>query len=101
MRNNVGCKATGNLNIFDFFLNRSARIFGIAFDQRYWEPESVAGQWGSRSLMRLEEQIEDPDVRIRTNDLVELWVHYSDATAHLYRWLYGIRRGEVEEVFAN
>ncbi len=44
-------------------------------------------------------QFEDPDVRVRTNDLVELWVHYSDATAHLHRWLYGIRRGEVEEVF--
>jgi hypothetical protein len=38
-------------------------------------------------------------VRVRTNDLLELWVHYSDATAHLHRWLYGIRHGEVEEIF--
>ena len=44
-------------------------------------------------------QFEVPDVRLRTNDLVELWVHYSDATAHLHRWLYGIRHGEVEEIF--
>jgi D-serine deaminase-like pyridoxal phosphate-dependent protein len=44
-------------------------------------------------------QFDDPDVRLRTNDLVELWVHYSDATAHLHRWLYGIRHGEVEEIF--
>ena len=44
-------------------------------------------------------EIEDPNVHVRTNDLVELWVHYSDATAHLHRSLYGIRRGEVEETF--
>jgi D-serine deaminase-like pyridoxal phosphate-dependent protein len=44
-------------------------------------------------------QIEDPDVRVRTNDLVELWAHYSDATVHLHRSMYGIRRGEVEDIF--
>lgn len=43
--------------------------------------------------------IDDPAARVRTNDLVELWVYYSDATAHLHRTLYGIRNGEVEEVF--
>lgn len=41
----------------------------------------------------------DPGVRFRTNDLLELWVHYSDATVHLHRSMYGIRRGEVEEIF--
>jgi len=44
--------------------------------------------------------IEDPGLHVRTNDIVELWVHYSDATVHLHRSLYGIRRGEVEEIFS-
>jgi len=43
--------------------------------------------------------IEESGQRLRTNDLVELWAHYSDATMHLHRSLYGVRRGEVEEVF--
>ena len=29
--------------------------------------------------------VEDSRVRVRTNDLIELWVHYSDATVHLHR----------------
>jgi D-serine deaminase-like pyridoxal phosphate-dependent protein len=43
--------------------------------------------------------IEDPNLRVRTNDLLELWVHYSDATVHLHRTMYGVRRGAVEEAF--
>lgn len=30
---------------------------------------------------------------------VELWVHYSDATVNLHSRMYGVRHGEVEEVF--
>ena len=30
---------------------------------------------------------------------VELWVHYSDATVNLHSKMYGVRNGEVEEVF--
>ena len=44
--------------------------------------------------------VEDPRVRVRTNDLIELWAHYSDATVHLHRVMYGARRGEVEEIFS-
>jgi D-serine deaminase-like pyridoxal phosphate-dependent protein len=43
--------------------------------------------------------IEDPNLRLRTNDLLELWAHYSDATVHLHRVMYGVRRGVVEEIF--
>jgi D-serine deaminase-like pyridoxal phosphate-dependent protein len=30
---------------------------------------------------------------------VELWAHYSDATVNLHSCMYGVRNGEVEEVF--
>lgn len=30
---------------------------------------------------------------------VELWVHYSDATVNLHTSLYGVRHGQIEEVF--
>ena len=30
---------------------------------------------------------------------VEVWVHYSDATVNLHSKMYGVRHGEVEEVF--
>lgn len=32
-------------------------------------------------------------------DIIEIWVSYSDATINLHERMYGIRRGEVEEVF--
>jgi D-serine deaminase-like pyridoxal phosphate-dependent protein len=44
--------------------------------------------------------IDDPDSPIHTGDLLELWVHYSDATVHLHRCMYGVRRGVVEETFS-
>lgn len=31
---------------------------------------------------------------------VELWVHYSDATVNLHSSMYGVRHGQVEEVFS-
>ena len=43
--------------------------------------------------------VENPERRIQTNELLELWVHYSDATVHLHREMYGVRRGVVEEIF--
>jgi D-serine deaminase-like pyridoxal phosphate-dependent protein len=43
--------------------------------------------------------IENTSLRVRNNDLLELWVQYSDATIHLHRVMYGVRNGEVEEVF--
>ena len=43
--------------------------------------------------------IDDPDIRIRAGDLLELWAYYSDATVHLHRKMYGVRRGVVEETF--
>ena len=30
---------------------------------------------------------------------IELWVHYSDATVNLHSTLYGVRHGQVEEIF--
>lgn len=30
---------------------------------------------------------------------IELWVHYSDATVNLHSSLYGVRHGQIEEVF--
>jgi D-serine deaminase-like pyridoxal phosphate-dependent protein len=32
-------------------------------------------------------------------DQIEIWVHYSDATINLYDRMYGIRNGQIEEVF--
>lgn len=42
----------------------------------------------------------DSNQNVRANDLVELWVHYSDLTVHLHRVMYGVRGGEVEEIFS-
>jgi D-serine deaminase-like pyridoxal phosphate-dependent protein len=44
-------------------------------------------------------EIENPDVRLEMGQKIELWVHYSDATVNLHQRLYGVRKGEVEEVF--
>jgi D-serine deaminase-like pyridoxal phosphate-dependent protein len=30
---------------------------------------------------------------------VQIWVHYSDATVNLHSQMYGVRNGELEEVF--
>jgi len=42
----------------------------------------------------------DSNRNICANDLVELWAHYSDLTVHLHRVIYGVRGGEVEEIFS-
>ena len=36
---------------------------------------------------------------IEIGQKIELWVHYSDATVNLHSSLYGVRHGQVEEVF--
>lgn len=36
---------------------------------------------------------------VRIGDKIEIWVRYSDATVNLHERMYGIRNGQVEEVF--
>jgi D-serine deaminase-like pyridoxal phosphate-dependent protein len=40
-----------------------------------------------------------PNVRIEVGEKIELWVHYSDATVNLHNRMFGVRKGEVEEIF--
>jgi D-serine deaminase-like pyridoxal phosphate-dependent protein len=40
----------------------------------------------------------DPSVAPEVGDIIEIWVHYSDATVNLHDRMYGIRNGEVEDV---
>ena len=44
-------------------------------------------------------ELEDPEAAVDVGDKVEIWVHYSDATVSLHQRMYGIRNGNVEEVF--
>jgi D-serine deaminase-like pyridoxal phosphate-dependent protein len=37
--------------------------------------------------------------RLDVGDKIEFWVHYSDATVNLHNQMFGIRNGEIEEVF--
>lgn len=41
----------------------------------------------------------DPRSSIEVGKKVEIWVQYSDATVNLHSCMYGVRNGEVEEVF--
>lgn len=41
----------------------------------------------------------DPLVSLDVGEIVEIWVRYSDGTVNLHDRMYGIRNGEVEEVF--
>jgi D-serine deaminase-like pyridoxal phosphate-dependent protein len=41
----------------------------------------------------------DSEVRIEVGNKIEMWVSHSDATLSLHSQMYGVRRGEVEEVF--
>jgi D-serine deaminase-like pyridoxal phosphate-dependent protein len=40
-----------------------------------------------------------PDAGVKVGQKIELWVQYSDATVNLHRRMYGVRNGEVEDVF--
>jgi D-serine deaminase-like pyridoxal phosphate-dependent protein len=42
--------------------------------------------------------LESP-TNLAPGDTIEIWAHYSDATVNLHERMYGIRGGEVEEVF--
>lgn len=44
-------------------------------------------------------EIMDSAVPVEVGDKIELWVHYHDGTINLHRRAYGIRGGQVEEVF--
>ncbi|MGH9612045.1 MAG: DSD1 family PLP-dependent enzyme, partial [Bryobacteraceae bacterium] len=44
-------------------------------------------------------EIRNPDARLDVGRKIELWVHYSDATVNLHNRIYGVRNGEVEDVF--
>ena len=44
-------------------------------------------------------EIHDPRTCLEVGQKVEFWVHYSDATVHLHDRMYGVRNGEIEEVF--
>lgn len=41
----------------------------------------------------------DSTTKLEVGRQIELWVHYSDATVNLHSSLYGVRHGQVEEVF--
>jgi D-serine deaminase-like pyridoxal phosphate-dependent protein len=44
-------------------------------------------------------EIHNPAAHIEVGSKVELWVHYSDATVNLHNKMYGVRNGNVEEIF--
>jgi D-serine deaminase-like pyridoxal phosphate-dependent protein len=44
--------------------------------------------------------IVDPSVPVQIGDMMEIWVHYSDATVNLHDRMYGIRHGQVEEILS-
>ena len=48
------------------------------------------------SLIEIDPQLQNT---IEVGKKLEIWVHYSDATVNLHSRLYGVRNGEVEEVF--
>lgn len=48
------------------------------------------------SLIEIDPQLQNT---IEVGEKIEIWVHYSDATVNLHSRLYGVRNGEVEEVF--
>ncbi len=43
--------------------------------------------------------LKDPAAPAEVGDKIEIWVHYSDATVNLHDRLWGIRDGQVEEIF--
>ncbi|MGH9616189.1 MAG: DSD1 family PLP-dependent enzyme [Acidobacteriaceae bacterium] len=40
-----------------------------------------------------------PSAPVQVGQKIELWVRYSDATVNLHTCLYGVRHGQIEEVF--
>ncbi len=44
-------------------------------------------------------EIQDPAVEVEVGDKIEIAVQYHDGTVNLHRRMYGVRNGEVEQVF--
>ena len=44
-------------------------------------------------------EIQDPAVGVEVGDKIEIAVHYHDGTINLHKQMYGVRNGEVEQVF--
>lgn len=44
-------------------------------------------------------EITRPSARLEVGEKIELWVHYSDATVNLHDRMYGVRKGEIQDVF--
>jgi D-serine deaminase-like pyridoxal phosphate-dependent protein len=44
-------------------------------------------------------ELDVPSPPLTPGQKVQVWVHYSDATVNLHSELYGVRHGELEEVF--
>jgi D-serine deaminase-like pyridoxal phosphate-dependent protein len=44
-------------------------------------------------------EVHNPAACVEVGRKLELWVHYSDATVNLHERMYGVRNGDVEEVF--
>jgi D-serine deaminase-like pyridoxal phosphate-dependent protein len=44
-------------------------------------------------------ELKDPAAPVEVGDKIEIWVHYSDATVNLHDRIWGIRNGQVEQIF--
>lgn len=44
-------------------------------------------------------EIQNPAAALNVGRKIELWVNYGDATVNLHSRMYGVRNGEVEEIF--
>lgn len=42
---------------------------------------------------------DDPAVSLNVGDRIEIWVQYHDGTVNLHHHMYGVRNGQVEEIF--
>jgi D-serine deaminase-like pyridoxal phosphate-dependent protein len=45
-------------------------------------------------------ELDDQSPSLTPGQKVEVWVHYSDATVNLHSRMYGVRHGELEEIFS-
>ena len=45
-------------------------------------------------------ELDSQSPSLTPGDKVQVWVHYSDATVNLHSRMYGVRHGELEEVFS-
>jgi hypothetical protein len=44
-------------------------------------------------------ELDPQSLALTPGEKVEVWVQYSDATVNLHSKMYGVRNGELEEVF--